>query len=112
MAKNNYFIGVGNETQSTKTITIDGDSGSVPRKATEGYGLMDGLPLGHNEQDPSLWIDALHRTIRDALREVKIELKNDTDEGKATRIVKLGGTFKMFESVLVSYLSSAPSETR
>ncbi len=71
--KNSYFIGIDNGTQSTKTIIVDGESGSVLGKATESYGLIEGLPPGHKEQDPSVWIEALHKTVREALREAKIE---------------------------------------
>ena len=75
MVKNNYFIGVDNGTQSTKTIIINGEDGSIVGSASESYGLIEGLPPGHKEQDPAVWIDALNRTIKEALKEAKIDPK-------------------------------------
>jgi len=71
-----YFIGVDNGTQSTKTIVVDGENGSVIGKATEGYDLIEGLPPGHKEQDAAVWIEALHRTVRVALKEAKVDKKD------------------------------------
>jgi len=71
-----YFIGIDNGTQSTKTIIVNGETGQVVGKATKGYGLIEGLPPGHKEQDPALWIDALHDTVRRALEEAKINPKD------------------------------------
>jgi len=71
--KNSFFIGIDNGTQSTKTIIIEGESGIVIAKATENYGLIEGLPLGYKEQDPSVWIEALNKTIKTALRKAKID---------------------------------------
>jgi len=73
LLKNAYFVGIDNGTQSTKAIVIDGESGSVVGKATESYGLLEGLPPGHKEQEPSVWIKAMRRTIMMALKEAKIE---------------------------------------
>jgi len=67
-----YFVGVDNGTQSTKTIVVDGEDGSILGKATESYGLIEGLPPGYKEQGATVWIDALNKTIRNALREAKI----------------------------------------
>lgn len=73
MAEKQYYIGVDNGTQSTKTIVVDGETGQVLAKATKAYGLVEGLPPGHKEQDPTVWIDALHETMSQALREAKID---------------------------------------
>jgi len=74
--KKSYLIGVDNGTQSTKTVVVDGENGSVLGKATEDYGLIEGLPPGHKEQEPSVWIEALHRTIKGALKEARISPKD------------------------------------
>ncbi len=71
-----YFIGVDNGTQSTKTIIIDGETGMVVGRATERYGLIEGLPPGHKEQDPAVWISALNRTIKRALEASGIDPKD------------------------------------
>jgi len=76
MVWTNYFIGIDNGTQSTKTLILDGETGFVVGKATKGYGLIDGLPPGHKEQDPAVWIDALHETIKDALKQARIDPKD------------------------------------
>jgi len=41
-----FFIGIDNGTQSTKTIIVNGENGSVIGKATERYSLIEGLPPG------------------------------------------------------------------
>ena len=73
--KKSYFLGIDNGTQSTKTIVVDGETGSVLGKATEAYGLIEGLAPGHKEQDPAVWIEALHKTVIDALDQAKINPK-------------------------------------
>jgi len=75
MVKADCFIGIDNGTQSTKTIIVNGDTGQVVGKATKGYGLIEGLPPGHKEQDPAVWIVALHETIKKALKEAEIDPK-------------------------------------
>ncbi|MDH5440966.1 MAG: xylulokinase [Candidatus Bathyarchaeota archaeon] len=75
MTTKGYFVGVDNGTQSTKTIVINGEDGSIAGRATESYGLIEGLPPGHNEQDPAIWIDALSKTLKEALQEAKINPK-------------------------------------
>ena len=53
MVELEYFIGIDNGTQSTKTLIIDGETGQVLGKASKSYGLIEGLPPGHKEQDPN-----------------------------------------------------------
>ncbi len=72
MTVEGYFIGVDNGTQGTKTIIIDGENGSVVGRSTEKYGLIEGLPPGHKEQHPSVWISALHKTVEEALKASRI----------------------------------------
>ncbi|MBS7648102.1 MAG: xylulokinase [Candidatus Bathyarchaeia archaeon] len=71
-----YFIGIDNGTQSTKTIIVDGETGKVLGKATKEYGLIEGLPPGHKEQDPAVWINALIYTVKKAMESVGIDPKN------------------------------------
>ena len=75
MTTKGYFVGVDNGTQSTKTIVINGEDGSIAGRATESYGLIEGLPPGHKEQDPAIWIDAMSKTLKEALQEAKINPK-------------------------------------
>ena len=76
MTEKEYFLGVDNGTQSTKTIIVNSETGQVVGKAAKGYGLIEGLPPGYKEQNPTVWIDALHETINQALHMAKIDLKN------------------------------------
>jgi xylulokinase len=76
MAEKGYFLGVDNGTQSTKTIIVNGETGQVVGKAAKEYGLIEGLPLGYKEQNPTVWIDALHETINLALHMAKINPRN------------------------------------
>lgn len=71
-----YFIGIDNGTQSTKTIVIDGESGKVLGKAVKEHTFIEGLPPGHKEQDPTVWIDALMETVKAAIRAAGIDPKN------------------------------------
>ena len=76
MADKEYFIGIDNGTQGTKTIVIDGETGGVLGKAVKEYGFIEGLPPGHKEQDPAVWIDALIDTVREAIRKARINPRN------------------------------------
>jgi xylulokinase len=74
--KSEYFIGVDAGTQSTKTIVVEGQTGRIVGKATRNYGLVDGLPPGYKEQEAKVWIQALHYTLKKALKLSKINPKN------------------------------------
>jgi len=71
-----YFIGIDNGTQSTKTLILDGENGLVVGRVTRGYSLIEGLPPGHKEQDPVVWVDALHETIKNVLEQARINPKD------------------------------------
>jgi len=51
-------IGIDSGTQSTKSIVVDVASGEVVASAQQTYGLIQGLPPDHMEQDPKAWSDA------------------------------------------------------
>ncbi len=76
MYRTDYFLGVDVGTQSTKTVIVNGETGKVISKSTKKYGLIEGLPLGHKEQDPIVWIDALHETVAESLHRARIDPKN------------------------------------
>lgn len=61
------FLGIDCGTQSTKTVALDFDSGRVIASASHPHHLIEGLPLGHMEQNPSEWTDAADVTIRSVL---------------------------------------------
>lgn len=60
-------IGIDCGTQSTKTIALDAVSGDVIATASQAYEVIQGLPAGHQEQDPRLWIEALENTVQKVL---------------------------------------------
>jgi len=76
MSKKEYFIGIDNGTQSTKTIIVDGETGKVLGKATKEHKFVEGLPPGHKEQDPAIWIDALINTVKKAIKNSGIDPKD------------------------------------
>ncbi len=63
-------LGIDCGTQSLKTIALDGDSGKVIASASKAYGLVEGLPAGHLEQDPAIWWDALEETVQSVLADL------------------------------------------
>ncbi|MGQ9479674.1 MAG: xylulokinase [Thermoproteota archaeon] len=70
-----YFIGVDVGTQSMKTLVVEGDTGLVVGKSVESYGLIEGLPTGHKEQDPIVWIEAFRKTVKEAISRANIDPK-------------------------------------
>ena len=63
-------LGIDSGTQSTKTIALDLDTGEILASAAQAYGLIDGLPPGHLEQEPQTWIDAVDTTVRAVLQKL------------------------------------------
>ncbi|MBU3666344.1 MAG: xylulokinase [Chthoniobacterales bacterium] len=60
-------LGIDCGTQSLKTIALDGVSGEVLASSGEAYGMLEGLPSGHMEQDPGVWWNALQKTVGEVL---------------------------------------------
>jgi xylulokinase len=63
-------LGIDSGTQSTRTLVLDSVTGQVLASAQRTYGLIPGLPPGHMEQDPRVWINAVDDTIRECLAQV------------------------------------------
>ncbi len=63
-------LGIDCGTQSLKTLALDGETGQVLASASKPYGLIEGLPAGHAEQDPLLWWEALGETVQAVLAEL------------------------------------------
>jgi xylulokinase len=61
------YIGIDSGTQSTKSIVVDLEAGEILVTAQKSYGMIQGLPDGHMEQDPQVWIEAVDQTIQDCL---------------------------------------------
>ncbi|MFM8655608.1 MAG: FGGY family carbohydrate kinase, partial [Chthoniobacterales bacterium] len=60
-------LGIDCGTQSLKTLALDGDSREVLASSTRTYGVIEGLPSGHLEQDPEVWWNALEETVSEVL---------------------------------------------
>lgn len=70
-------LGIDCGTQSLKTVALDGNSGKIIVSASKAYGLVEGLPTGHLEQDPAIWWAALDETVRRVLSDLgprKVEI--------------------------------------
>ena len=61
------YLGIDCGTQGTKTVALDGDTGKILASAAQNHPLVAGLPPGHLEQEPHLWIHALDVTVRKVL---------------------------------------------
>ncbi len=62
-----YVIGIDTGTQGTKTLVFDLEKAAVIAESCESYDMIEGLPEGHREQDPSLWLRAVDKTVRDCV---------------------------------------------
>ncbi|HXK60106.1 MAG TPA: xylulokinase [Acidobacteriota bacterium] len=58
------FIGIDCGTQSLKAIAWDPEGGKIV-SASRSYGLIEGLPPGHKEQYPGVWIAALDECLEE-----------------------------------------------
>ena len=65
-----YVLGIDTGTQGTKTLVFDLEKAAVVAESSQYYGMIEGLPEGHREQDPALWIKAVDHTIRDCLKQL------------------------------------------
>ncbi|MBV9298250.1 MAG: xylulokinase [Verrucomicrobia bacterium] len=64
------YIGIDSGTQSTKSIVIDLETGGILATSQQNHGLIPGLPDGHMEQDPRVWVDAVDKTIQTCLTQI------------------------------------------
>jgi xylulokinase len=71
-----YYIGIDSGTQSTKAVVVDGASGKVVGSAVKEYSLIEGLPLGHKEQHPSTWVEALTTSVKRCVEKSGIDPKH------------------------------------
>lgn len=58
-----YFLGIDSGTQSSKAIVLDFETGRIVTHAQRKYGLIEGLPPGHLEQNPAEWVKAVDECI-------------------------------------------------
>ncbi|HEX4668234.1 MAG TPA: xylulokinase [Chthoniobacterales bacterium] len=63
-------LGIDSGTQSTKALLLDIDSGEVLAQAEQSYGMIEGLPPGHMEQDPQTWVEAAETAVAECLKKI------------------------------------------
>ena len=71
-------LGIDVGTQGTKGLLLDSaragsPAGAVVARASSSYGLIEGLPQGHAEQDPRTWVEAAARVCRELDEQVPLE---------------------------------------
>src|SRR5687767_10041997 len=64
------FIGIDSGTQSVKAVVLDLESRTVIAEARAPHRLIDGLPVGHMEQHPREWVEAMDRVIGEVVAKV------------------------------------------
>ncbi len=61
------YLGIDCGTQSTKTIAMDGETGEILTSFAQRYDVLPGLPPGHMEQHPGIWVQAMESTVGQVL---------------------------------------------
>jgi xylulokinase len=64
------FLGIDSGTQSVKAVVLDLDTRQVVAEARAPHRLIEGLPIGHMEQHPQEWIEALDRVIAEVAAKI------------------------------------------
>jgi len=62
-----YFLGVESAESETKAIVVDLESATVVASASSPHMLVEGVPIGSQEQDPVSWIAALDQAVKECL---------------------------------------------
>lgn len=68
------FIGIDSGTQSTKAVVLDGGTGRVLGSASVSYGFLSGLKDGAKEQNPSVWVAALEKSVRSVIKKTGVNV--------------------------------------
>ena len=88
-------LGIDSGTKSTKSLVLDLTSGEVLALAQRSYGTIAGLPPGHVEQDPKIWIEAAEATVAECLEKVgprRAEIRSVGVSGQQHGLVPLDET--------------------
>ncbi len=59
------FIGIDSGTQSVKAVVLDLEARTIIAEARAPHHLIEGLPVGHMEQNPTDWTTALDHVLRE-----------------------------------------------
>jgi len=62
-----YFLGVESAESETRAIVVDLESATVVASASVAHTLVEGVPIGSQEQDPATWIAALDQAVKQCL---------------------------------------------
>ena len=81
MPSRSLLIGIDSGTQSTKALVVDARTGAVLGEGAAKYGLIPDLPPGAKEQHPEVWIQAMVKSVRAALKAAR---------ASASEVVALG----------------------
>jgi len=79
------FIGIDSGTQSVKAVVLDLENRKVVAEARAPHTLIDGLPVGHMEQDPREWTAALDFVITEVVAKI------GPDQAKRVRGIGVSG---------------------
>ena len=85
-------LGIDSGTKSTKALVLDIESGEILALAQSAHRNIGGLPPGHIEQDPTIWIDAAETTVAECLEKVgdrRLEIKAIGVSGQQHGLVAL-----------------------
>jgi xylulokinase len=69
------FIGIEIAPSGTHGVVLDLDTGRVIAEAYVSHRWIDGLPPGYREQEPTSWIEATDRVVRDCLCQPEVDRK-------------------------------------
>lgn len=62
-----YFLGVENGLERTRSVVLNLETALVEAEAVVQHEFVEGLPVGHREQDPAQWIRSVDQTVRQCL---------------------------------------------
>jgi xylulokinase len=62
-----FFLGIDIGTTGTRVVALDLEGARVIAEAVSPHRWIEGLPDGHREQDPVMWIEAVDRALRSCL---------------------------------------------
>ena len=65
MSARELYLGIDVGTQGTKALLWDAEKDEVVARASRPYGLIQGLPPGHAEQDPRTWLEAATESVQE-----------------------------------------------
>ncbi|MDB4408981.1 hypothetical protein N9165_02845, partial [Akkermansiaceae bacterium] len=68
--KTMYFLGVESSLRATKVIVVGLESSSIVASETVAHTFVAGLPNGHFEQDPNMWIRSLDQAVRSCIKQM------------------------------------------